>query len=94
MSGEAPVHRAATWLGSARGTHTISTLITAPLFRVAIVLTDGRSQDNVTGPAEAARKLSITTFSIGVTDHVLASELEAIAGSPTRWFYVDKFKVR
>ncbi|KAK5965587.1 von Willebrand factor type A domain protein, partial [Trichostrongylus colubriformis] len=60
--------------------------------RVAIVLTDGRSQDNVTGPAESARKLSITTFSIGVTDHVLASELEAIAGSPTRWFYVDKFK--
>ncbi|KAK6023298.1 von Willebrand factor type A domain protein, partial [Ostertagia ostertagi] len=28
----------------------------------------------------------------GLTDHVLASELEAIAGSPTRWFYVDKFK--
>ncbi|KAK5982017.1 von Willebrand factor type A domain protein, partial [Trichostrongylus colubriformis] len=53
--------------------------------RVAIVLTDGRSQDNVTGPAESARKLSITTFSIGVTDHVLASELEAIAGSPTRF---------
>ncbi|KIH57315.1 von Willebrand factor type A domain protein [Ancylostoma duodenale] len=60
--------------------------------RVAIVLTDGRSQDNVSGPAEAARKLSITTFSIGVTDHVLSSELEAIAGSPNRWFYVDKFK--
>ncbi|KAK6743395.1 hypothetical protein RB195_010571 [Necator americanus] len=60
--------------------------------RVAIILTDGRSQDNVSGPAEAARKLSINTFSIGVTDHVLASELEAIAGSPTRWFYVDKFK--
>lgn len=60
--------------------------------RVAIILTDGRSQDNVTGPAETARKLSINTFSIGVTDHVLASELEAIAGSPNRWFYVNKFK--
>lgn len=60
--------------------------------RVAIVLTDGRSQDNVTAPAAAARKLSINTFAIGVTDHVLASELEAIAGSPSRWFYVDKFK--
>ncbi|CAB3403060.1 unnamed protein product [Caenorhabditis bovis] len=60
--------------------------------RVTIVLTDGRSQDNVTGPAEAARKLNINTFAIGVTDHVLASELESIAGSPNRWFYVDKFK--
>ncbi|PAV59374.1 hypothetical protein WR25_03507 [Diploscapter pachys] len=60
--------------------------------RVAIILTDGRSQDNVTGPAEAARKLKINTFAIGVTDHVLASELESIAGSPNRWFYVSKFK--
>lgn len=60
--------------------------------RVAIILTDGRSQDNVTGPADSARKLSINTFAIGVTDHVLASELESIAGSPNRWFYVDKFK--
>lgn len=34
-------------------------------FRVAIILTDGRSQDNVTGPAEAARKLKINTFAIG-----------------------------
>ena len=31
-------------------------------------------------------------FAIGVTDHVLAAELEAIAGSPQRWFYVDRFK--
>uniref|UniRef100_A0A1I7XAU4 EGF_CA domain-containing protein n=1 Tax=Heterorhabditis bacteriophora TaxID=37862 RepID=A0A1I7XAU4_HETBA len=50
--------------------------------------------DNVTGPSQAARKLNINTFSIGVTDHVLASELESIAGSPNRWFYVDKFKER
>ena len=60
--------------------------------RVAIVITDGRSQDNVTEPAKAARNLKINTFSIGVTDHVLASELETIAGSPHRWFYVDRFK--
>ncbi|KAK0416184.1 hypothetical protein QR680_012332 [Steinernema hermaphroditum] len=60
--------------------------------RVAIVITDGRSQDNVTGPAIAARGLHVNTFAIGVTDHVLASELESIAGSPHRWFYVDRFK--
>ena len=60
--------------------------------RVAIVLTDGRSQDNVTEPAEAARNLHVNMFAIGVTDHVLASELESIAGSASRWFYVDRFK--
>uniref|UniRef100_A0A7E4VNX4 Transmembrane cell adhesion receptor mua-3 n=1 Tax=Panagrellus redivivus TaxID=6233 RepID=A0A7E4VNX4_PANRE len=60
--------------------------------RVAIVITDGRSQDNVTEPAKAARNLQLNTFAIGVTDHVLASELETIAGSPHRWFYVDRFK--
>ncbi|KHN76197.1 Transmembrane cell adhesion receptor mua-3 [Toxocara canis] len=60
--------------------------------RVAIVITDGRSQDNVTEPAIAARKLHVNMFAIGVTDHVLASELESIAGSPAHWFYVDRFK--
>lgn len=60
--------------------------------RVAIVITDGRSQDNVTEPAIAARRLHVNMFAIGVTDHVLASELESIAGSPSRWFYVDRFK--
>lgn len=48
--------------------------------RVAIVITDGRSQDNVTEPAQKAREQHINTFAIGVTDHVLASELESIAG--------------
>lgn len=60
--------------------------------RVAIVITDGRSQDNVTEPALNARNLHINMFAVGVTDHVLASELESIAGSPSRWFYVDRFK--
>ena len=53
--------------------------------RVAIVITDGRSQDNVSDPAKAARDLKVNMFSIGVTDHVLASELESIAGSPNRF---------
>lgn len=48
--------------------------------RVAIVITDGRSQDNVTEPAQMARGQQINTFAIGVTDHVLAAELESIAG--------------
>lgn len=60
--------------------------------RVGIVITDGRSQDNVTEPAMNARNSNINMFSVGVTDHVLGSELEAIAGSPSRWFHVAKFK--
>lgn len=66
--------------------------VSADVSRVAIVITDGRSQDNVTEPAKAARNLHVNTFAIGVTDHVLASELESIAGSPKLWFYVDRFK--
>lgn len=66
--------------------------ISSDVSRVAIVLTDGRSQDNVTLPAVKARDAHINMFAIGVTDHVLASELESISGSPHRWFYVDRFK--
>jgi hypothetical protein len=54
--------------------------VSADVSRVAIVITDGRSQDNVTEPAKAARERKVNIFAIGVTDHVLAAELEAIAG--------------
>ncbi|KAL3093349.1 hypothetical protein niasHS_005863 [Heterodera schachtii] len=60
--------------------------------RVAVVITDGRSQDNVTQPAIAARNHQVNTFAIGVTDHVSSNELENIAGSPNRWFFVEGFK--
>lgn len=66
--------------------------ISKDVSRVAIVITDGRSQDNVTRPSQDARNVHVNTFAIGVTDHILASELEAIAGAPNRWFYVDRFK--
>ena len=53
--------------------------------RVAIVITDGRSQDNVTLPADEARRLHhINIFSVGVSDHVLPAELETIAGVPSQ----------
>lgn len=61
--------------------------------RIAIVISDGRSQDNVSIPAVDARNFfNINLFSIGVTDHVLITELETIAGSSDRWFFVDDFK--
>ncbi|KAK6054421.1 EGF-like domain protein [Cooperia oncophora] len=44
--------------------------------RVAIVITDGRSQDNVTVAANNARRQNIQLFAVGVTNHVLQAELE------------------
>lgn len=59
--------------------------------RVAIVITDGRSQDNVTLPSLDARRNNILIFAVGVTDHVLESELVQIAGSRDRTFVVEQF---
>uniref|UniRef100_A0A915AKQ6 Transmembrane cell adhesion receptor mua-3 n=1 Tax=Parascaris univalens TaxID=6257 RepID=A0A915AKQ6_PARUN len=60
--------------------------------RVAIVITDGRSQDNVSLPAQQARQQNIQLFAVGVTNHVLDSELETIAGAKDRYFHVTGFK--
>lgn len=60
--------------------------------RVAIVITDGDSQDEVTDAAKEARKNNITIFSIGVTDGVKMSELEKISGSSNQTFRVKEFK--
>ncbi|TKR77104.1 hypothetical protein L596_018138 [Steinernema carpocapsae] len=60
--------------------------------RVAIVITDGRSQDNVTVPANNARAQKIQLFAVGVTSHVLDDELETISGSKSRTFHVSGFK--
>ncbi|KIH50306.1 von Willebrand factor type A domain protein, partial [Ancylostoma duodenale] len=46
--------------------------------RVCIVITDGRSQDNVTIPATNARRQNIQLFAVGVTNHVLQAELEEV----------------
>lgn len=48
--------------------------------RITIVITDGRSQDNVTVPVEEANKKKIQLYAVGVTNHALDSELESIAG--------------
>jgi len=59
--------------------------------RIAIVITDGRSQDNVSEPALDARRANVLLFAVGVTDHVLESELVQIAGSRQRTFIVEQF---
>ncbi|KAI6194473.1 hypothetical protein M3Y96_01128600 [Aphelenchoides besseyi] len=67
--------------------------VSSDVSRVAIVITDGRSQDNVSQSSFDARHFSqINLFAVGVTDHVLPSELETIAGVANRAFLVKTFK--
>ncbi|XP_062851944.1 collagen alpha-1(XXI) chain [Trichomycterus rosablanca] len=62
--------------------------------KIAVVLTDGKSQDVVMAAAEAARKKGIILFAIGVGSETEGEELKAIANKPssTYVFYVEDFK--
>ncbi|KAJ3609942.1 hypothetical protein NHX12_022036 [Muraenolepis orangiensis] len=51
--------------------------------RIAVVLTDGKSQDTVLMAAEAARKKGIIMFAIGVGSETEVSELRDIANKPS-----------
>ncbi|XP_072565438.1 uncharacterized protein col21a1 [Paramormyrops kingsleyae] len=61
--------------------------------KIAIVLTDGKSQDDVAVAAEAARKKGIILFAIGVGQETEEAELRAIANKPpsTYVFYVEDY---
>ncbi|XP_043856010.1 collagen alpha-1(XXI) chain [Dromiciops gliroides] len=63
------------------------------LTKIAIVLTDGKSQDEVKDAAEAARDNQITLFAIGVGSETEDAELRAIANKPssTYVFYVEDY---
>lgn len=50
--------------------------------RIAVVLTDGKSQDEVLKAAEAARKKGVILFAIGVGTETEAAELNDIANKP------------
>ncbi|TSN48473.1 Collagen alpha-1(XXI) chain [Bagarius yarrelli] len=62
--------------------------------KIAVVLTDGKSQDAVTEAAEAARKKGIILFAIGVGSETEEAELRTIANKPssTYVFYVEDYK--
>ncbi|KAL4640905.1 collagen alpha-1(XXI) chain-like [Arapaima gigas] len=62
--------------------------------KIAIVLTDGKSQDEVMEAAEAARKKGIILFAIGVGSETEEGELRMIANKPpsTYVFYVEDYK--
>ncbi|XP_072039322.1 uncharacterized protein, partial [Amphiura filiformis] len=50
--------------------------------RIAIVLSDGQAQDEVQGPADAARAAGITVFAIGIGEEVVHGQLQEIANDP------------
>uniref|UniRef100_A0A3P9AGT5 Collagen alpha-1(XXI) chain n=1 Tax=Esox lucius TaxID=8010 RepID=A0A3P9AGT5_ESOLU len=62
--------------------------------RIAVVLTDGKSQDEVKAAAEEARRKGIIIFAIGVGAETEEAELIAIGNKPssTYVFYVDDYK--
>ncbi|KAL3980101.1 hypothetical protein ACER0C_016174 [Sarotherodon galilaeus] len=55
-----------------------------------VVITDGKSQDNVREPAHALRDKGVVTYSIGV-DQANRSELSEISGSSQRVFIENTF---
>lgn len=63
------------------------------LTKIAVVLTDGKSQDEVKDAAEAARDSKITLFAVGVGSETEDAELRAIANKPssTYVFYVEDY---
>ncbi|CAJ0941120.1 unnamed protein product, partial [Mesorhabditis belari] len=87
-TGAAIEHVATEAFNERRGARPLSSTVA----RVVIVITDGRSQDNVTIPSSNARRMGIQLFAIGVTNHVLDSELETIAGSTDGFFHVNGFE--
>uniref|UniRef100_A0A3Q3W1H8 VWFA domain-containing protein n=1 Tax=Mola mola TaxID=94237 RepID=A0A3Q3W1H8_MOLML len=66
----------------------------AGISRIAVVLTDGKSQDEVLKAAEAARKKGVILFAIGVGSETEEAELKDIANQPfsTYVFSVKDYK--
>lgn len=62
--------------------------------RIAVVLTDGKSQDEVLKAAEVARKKGVILFAIGVGSETEEAELRDIANKPfsTYVFSVEDYK--
>lgn len=51
--------------------------------RIAVVLTDGRSQDDVVDPAMEAKAQNIALFAVGVGDEITNAELVSMANKPS-----------
>nr|XP_040026161.1 collagen alpha-1(XXI) chain-like [Gasterosteus aculeatus aculeatus] len=51
--------------------------------RIAVVVTDGKSQDDVVDASVEARAQGITVFAVGVGSEITTSELVSIANRPS-----------
>lgn len=56
-----------------------------------LLITVGKSSDNITGAADGLRDMGIKVFAIGVTDKIVSAELTSISGSRDRVFVMDNF---
>lgn len=56
--------------------------------KIAVVITDGQSQDLVKRPSEMLRDDDVTLYAVGVTDEVNVDELLQITGDPGKKFTV------
>ncbi|XP_063160042.1 collagen alpha-6(VI) chain-like [Candoia aspera] len=56
--------------------------------QIAIVITDGQSQDNISGPAEEVKNAGIILYAIGIKDAIL-SELQELASDPDEMHVYD-----
>uniref|UniRef100_A0A671KVL3 Si:ch211-106n13.3 n=1 Tax=Sinocyclocheilus anshuiensis TaxID=1608454 RepID=A0A671KVL3_9TELE len=66
----------------------------SPRNRIAVVLTDGRSQDDVEDAAMEARAQNIVLFAVGVGNEITNSELVSMANKPpsTYVLHVEDYK--
>lgn len=59
--------------------------------RVAVVVTDGQSQDEVSESAQLLRDAHVMLYAIGVTNLINVHQLHQITGNPVRVFTVESF---
>jgi uncharacterized protein YegL len=66
----------------------------SPRNRIAVVLTDGRSQDDVEDAAIEARAQNIVLFAVGVGNEITNSELVSVANKPASTYvlHVEDYK--
>ncbi|VDN05921.1 unnamed protein product, partial [Thelazia callipaeda] len=60
--------------------------------KVAIVVTDGQSQDSVSEAAQQLRDAHVMMYAVGVTNLINVHQLHQIAGNPARVFTVESFE--
>ncbi|XP_035692568.1 uncharacterized protein LOC118427037 [Branchiostoma floridae] len=63
----------------------------ADVTKIAVVITDGRSYDDVNRPARRMRQAGIVTIAVGVGNNLDRDQLTAIAGDPKTLLSLDGF---